>query len=94
MDLRFIAHSFVRHQEDIKAIQQILDEEKSPIKIIAKIENREGVENIEDNLEHCYGITFILFCRIRVLTRRAALPFFSSSRAAYLGPGFPFQVQP
>jgi len=52
----FIAHSFVRHKEDAIAVQKVLDEENSPIKIIAKIENREGVDNIDEILEHCYGI--------------------------------------
>ncbi len=55
-DLDFIAHSFVRTKEDIIAIQKILDEKKSPIKIIAKIENQEGVDNIDEILEHAYGI--------------------------------------
>jgi len=55
-NLDFIAHSFVRDKEDVLAIQKILDEHDSPIKIIAKIENREGVENIEEILEVAYGI--------------------------------------
>jgi len=52
----FIAHSFVRNKEDIITIQKILDKSKSPIKIIAKIENVEGVENIDEILEHAHGI--------------------------------------
>lgn len=55
-DLDFIAHSFVRTKQDILDIQQILDEYKSPIKIIAKIENQEGVDNIDEILEAAYGI--------------------------------------
>ncbi|MDZ7777091.1 MAG: pyruvate kinase [Bacteroidales bacterium] len=55
-NLDFIAHSFVRDKEDVLAIQEILDEHDSPIKIIAKIENREGVENIEEIMEVAYGI--------------------------------------
>jgi len=55
-DLDFIAHSFVRNKEDVMAIQEILDEEKSKIKIIAKIENQEGVDNIDDILDIAYGI--------------------------------------
>jgi pyruvate kinase len=55
-DLDFIAHSFVRNKEDIIAVQEILDEKKSPIKIIAKIENHEGVENLDEILDHAYGV--------------------------------------
>lgn len=55
-DLDFIAHSFVRNREDVLAVQQILDEKKSSIKIIAKIENFEGVENLDEILAHVYGV--------------------------------------
>lgn len=55
-DLDFIAHSFVRNKKDLMAVQSILDEKKSGIKIIAKIENSEGVENLSEILDHCYGI--------------------------------------
>jgi pyruvate kinase len=52
----FIAHSFVRNKEDVMAVQEILNEKKSNIKIIAKIENQDGVDNIEEILDHAYGI--------------------------------------
>ncbi|MDH8702110.1 pyruvate kinase [Dysgonomonadaceae bacterium PH5-43] len=52
----FIAHSFVRSKQDVLDIQHILDEHNSPIKIIAKIENQEGVDNIDEILEVAYGI--------------------------------------
>nr|WP_319569961.1 pyruvate kinase [uncultured Draconibacterium sp.] len=55
-ELDFIAHSFVRHKEDVNDVQKILDEHNSPIKIIAKIENMEGVDNIDEILEYAYGI--------------------------------------
>ncbi|WP_455640036.1 pyruvate kinase [Parabacteroides sp.] len=55
-DLDFIAHSFVRNKQDVLDIQQILDQHKSPIKIIAKIENQEGVDNIDEILEVAYGV--------------------------------------
>ncbi|MBU1194707.1 MAG: pyruvate kinase [Proteobacteria bacterium] len=55
-DLDFIAHSFVRNAEDVIAVQKILDEKNSPIKIIAKIENAQGVENLSEILDHAYGI--------------------------------------
>jgi len=52
----FIAHSFVRNRQDILDIQEILDAHNSPIKIIAKIENQEGVDNIDEILEVAYGV--------------------------------------
>jgi pyruvate kinase len=55
-NIDFIAHSFVRTKEDVFAIQRILDRHKSPIKIIAKIENKEGVDNIDEILDNVYGI--------------------------------------
>lgn len=55
-DLDFIAHSFVRNSEDVRAVQEVLDETGSKIKIIAKIENTDGVTNIDSILDHAYGI--------------------------------------
>lgn len=55
-NIDFIAHSFVRNAEDVLEIQRILDAHDSPVKIIAKIENQEGVENIDEILEHVYGV--------------------------------------
>ncbi len=52
----FVAHSFVRNAADVKEIQDILDQYNSPIKIIAKIENQEGVDNIDEILENVYGV--------------------------------------
>jgi len=54
--LDFIAHSFVRSKKDLEEVQKILDIHNSRTKIIAKIENQEGVENIDEILEHSYGI--------------------------------------
>ena len=55
-DIDFIAHSFVRNKNDVKAVQDILDEYNSDIKIISKIENQEGVDNIDEIIEASYGI--------------------------------------
>jgi pyruvate kinase len=55
-DCDFIAHSFVRGREDVLAVQAILDECRSPIRIIAKIENQEGVDHIDEILDHAYGV--------------------------------------
>lgn len=55
-EIDFIAHSFVRNAADVKEIQDILDEHNSSIKIIAKIENQEGIDNIDEILEVVYGV--------------------------------------
>jgi pyruvate kinase len=55
-DVDFIAHSFVRSKQDVFDVQSVLDSFNSSIKIIAKIENEEGVENIDDILDNVYGI--------------------------------------
>lgn len=55
-DIDFIAHSFVRSAEDVMAVQKILDERHSDIKIISKIENQEGVDNIDEIINASYGI--------------------------------------
>lgn len=55
-DVDFIAHSFVRNKNDVMAVKQILEEHNSPIAIISKIENQEGVDNINEILQVSYGI--------------------------------------
>ncbi|GAB1453171.1 pyruvate kinase [Draconibacterium sp.] len=55
-ELDFIAHSFVRNRKDVQDVQKLLDKHNSPIKIIAKIENLEGVRNIDEILDEAYGI--------------------------------------
>ena len=55
--LDFIAASFTRSEQDILDIKRILDGHKcKSIKIIAKIENAEGVKNIDDILRVSDGI--------------------------------------
>jgi len=55
-ELDFIAHSFVRNKEDVAEIQKILDAKGAKCKIIAKIENQEGVDNIDEILDCVYGV--------------------------------------
>jgi pyruvate kinase len=55
-DVDFIAHSFVRSKQDVLDVKEELKKYDSPIKIIAKIENEEGVENLDDILDNVYGI--------------------------------------
>ncbi|MDR0989621.1 MAG: pyruvate kinase [Prevotellaceae bacterium] len=55
-DIDFIAHSFVRNKQDVLDIQEILEAHHSDIRIIAKIENQEGVDNIDEILEVADGV--------------------------------------
>ena len=53
----FIAASFVRRADDILEIRRILESKNcNTIKIIAKIENQEGVDNIEEILNVADGV--------------------------------------
>ena len=56
-DFDFIAASFVRRAADVQAVRQVLHEcGGDDVKIIAKIENQEGVDNIDEILEVSDGI--------------------------------------
>lgn len=53
----FIAASFVRKASDVLAIREILEENNATnIQIISKIENQEGVDNIDEILEVSDGL--------------------------------------
>lgn len=52
----FVAHSFVRSKEDVHDVREILNAGNSNIRIIAKIENQEGVDNIDEIIEAADGI--------------------------------------
>ncbi|MEG0692326.1 MAG: pyruvate kinase, partial [Oscillospiraceae bacterium] len=53
----FIAASFTRTGEDIESVKAILNHTKNPnIRIIAKIENAEGVKNIDEILRVADGV--------------------------------------
>lgn len=52
----FIAASFIRKAADVLAIRQILEEAGADIDIIAKIESRQGVENLDEILKVADGI--------------------------------------
>lgn len=56
-DFDFIAASFVRTAADVKELKTVLrEQEGEDVKIIAKIENREGVDNIDDILRVSDGL--------------------------------------
>ena len=57
-DFDFVAASFVRRADDVRQIRKILvDNGGKNIEIISKIENREGVDNIDEIIEVSDGIT-------------------------------------
>ena len=56
-DVDFIAASFVRRADDVLAIRRIITQMGKPkIQIIAKIENQEGFDNLEQILEVADGV--------------------------------------
>ncbi|MDW5299666.1 MAG: pyruvate kinase [Sedimentibacter sp.] len=56
-DVDFIAASFIRKADDVIAIRRILEEGNADhIMIISKIENRQGVENIDEIIKVSDGI--------------------------------------
>ena len=55
-DVDFIAASFVRKASDIDYIRDVLGPKGANIKIIAKIENQEGLHNYDEILKKTDGI--------------------------------------
>jgi len=56
MNLDFIAASFIRSAADVLAVKEVLESRNSDIQIIAKIENHQGVENIDEILNVADGV--------------------------------------
>ena len=56
MGYDFLAASFARTKDDILQVREILDAHNSTAKLIAKIENMQGIENIDEILEVSDGI--------------------------------------
>ncbi|MFA4854800.1 MAG: pyruvate kinase [Candidatus Omnitrophota bacterium] len=52
----YIAQSFVRDKDDILALREYLNDFRQKAQVIAKIENREGIKNIDDIIRVCDGI--------------------------------------
>jgi pyruvate kinase len=52
----FIAHSFVRSADDIRAVKKVIADCGGNIEIVAKIENQQGIDNFNDILDEAYGI--------------------------------------
>lgn len=55
-NLDFIGASFVRRKEDVEELRNLLQDRNSNIKILAKIENKEAVDNFDEILQASDGI--------------------------------------
>ncbi len=56
-DVDYIAMSFVRSVEDVRLVKRLLNEHNAnDIQLIAKIENRSGVDNMPSILAECDGV--------------------------------------
>ncbi len=55
-NIDFISASFIRQAEDVITIKNIAEEKGSSVKVIAKIENQEGIDNIDDIVRTADGI--------------------------------------
>lgn len=55
-DIDYIAQSFVRNKDDILTIRKFLKDNANPCPIIAKIENRQGIKNIDEIIKFADGI--------------------------------------
>jgi pyruvate kinase len=55
-EIDFIALSFVREANDIRQLRELLGDKAGKIKVIAKIEDQEGLKNIEEIIQEADGI--------------------------------------
>ncbi|MCW8801578.1 MAG: pyruvate kinase, partial [Desulfobacter sp.] len=55
-DVDYIAASFVQHEEDIQLLREVLEEHGVKIPVIAKIENRAGLKNLDGIVAVADGI--------------------------------------
>ena len=72
-NVSFIALSFVRSAKDVLTLRSILKRKKSPIKIIAKIENQEGLDNIHE-ITQAADIVMVARGDLGIETNLADLP--------------------
>ncbi len=55
-NVEFVAQSFVKRKEDVLEMRKLLEKAKHKIGIIAKIEDEEGIKNIDEIIEVADGI--------------------------------------
>lgn len=54
--LQYVAQSFVRNKDDILELRKVLSKAKKKIHIIAKIEDEEGIKNIDEIIKEADGV--------------------------------------
>ncbi len=54
--LDFVAASFVRRPENVAGVKDLLSEYDSPMRVIAKIEDQEGLENVDEIIRVSDGV--------------------------------------
>ncbi|MFC1501737.1 pyruvate kinase [Elusimicrobiota bacterium] len=52
----FLAQSFVRNKNDVLALKDYIGDRFKSLKLVAKIENNEGIRNIDEIIKTCEGI--------------------------------------
>lgn len=55
-DMEYVAVSFVKNRRDILEVRKLIEDRDSQMKVIAKIETRQGVDNIQEIIEVVDGI--------------------------------------
>ena len=55
-EMDFVAASFVRKADDVRSIREYIDSLSSPIMLLSKIEDQEGLDNIDDIIRVSDGI--------------------------------------
>lgn len=56
MGYDYIAASFVRCADDVRAVKEIINEHHGRMKVISKIENMQGIDNLDEILDVSDGI--------------------------------------
>ena len=75
-DVDYIAASFVRSAKDVMTIRNLLDENGGrEIRVIAKIESTQGIENFEEILQIADGIMVARGCLLYTSTPGSVSPF-------------------
>ncbi len=92
----YLIPSFIRSREDIDLINKIISEAGSPLKVVAKIETKEAVENIDEIISACnvimigrgdLGVAFPLF-EIPVLQKYIARKVKKANKKLIIATGF------